>query len=142
MIGIDGVITARQYREVELFVEKLHAQPFAPPSDSASTVLVLMFPMIRQIAAGDATATIRGGNIHDMAILPNAFRAKRVVNLHPRDTLRAGDVAGVTPCLVAPAATAALPSRPYPSASSRGRRTASRTWPSAGVSFLPNNLDA
>ena len=31
-----------------------------------------------------ATATIRGGNIHDIAILPSAFRAKRVVNLQPR----------------------------------------------------------
>ena len=102
---------------------------------STSTIEAVAVP-------GGATATIRGGNIHDMAILPSAFRAKRVVNLHPRDTLRAGDVAGVSPCLVAPAATAALPPRPYLFASSRARRSASRTWPSAGVSFLPNNLDA
>ena len=49
------------------------------------------------------------------------------------DTLRAGDVAGVTPCL-APAATAAIPPRPYPFASSRARRAASRTYPLVGVS--------
>ena len=84
---------------------------------------------------------IQHGNIHDIAILPSAFRAKRVVNHYPRDTLRAGDVGGLTPCL-APAATSALPSRPYLFASSRARRSASRTWPSAGVSFLPNILDA
>ena len=41
-----------------------------------------------------------------MAIMTTRRAAKRVgaSTLHPRDTLRAGDVAGVTPCL-APAAT-------------------------------------
>ena len=50
-------------------------------------------------------------------------------------------MAGVTLCL-APAATAALPPRPYPFASSRIRRAASRTCPSAGVSRGLRGLEA
>ena len=53
----------------------------------------------------------------------------------------AGDMAGVTPCL-APGATAALPSRTSPFASSRSRQTASRTWPSPGVSRGLRGLEA
>ena len=69
--------------------------------------------------APDVAVTIRGG---DTSKLRPAVEFA--------DTLRAGDVAGVSPCLVAPDDTAALPSRPYPSASSRARRMC----PSAGVS--------